>query len=120
MTTFFRSAVSMRIFRSERNIGQAAEDLIATDFLHCGGGKAANVAYGGQRLGAPVMLIGRVGDDDLAEQALDRLRQQQIDLSVSFGCRSTAGGFVTVVITPDGKKTMIAAHNASDVGVPQM
>jgi ribokinase len=56
--------------RAER-WSEAGEDLIATDFLRCGGGKAANVAYAAHRLGAPVMLIGRVGDDDLAEQALD-------------------------------------------------
>src|SRR5688572_23316410 len=29
--------------------------------------------------------------------------------------RGMATGFVTIVVTPDGKKTMIAAHNANDV-----
>lgn len=60
------------------------------------------------------MLIGRVGDDDLAEQALKPLRQEQVDLSLVSSVTGTATGFVTVVVTRDGKKTMIAAHNAND------
>lgn len=90
-------------------------DLLVTDFMRCGGGKAANVAYAVHRLGSPVMLIGHVGDDDLAEQALSPLRRVQLNLQFVSPVRDTPTGFVTVVVTPDGKKTMIAAHNANDV-----
>jgi ribokinase len=83
--------------------------------MRFGGGKAANVAYAARRLGFPVMLIGHVGDDDLAEQALGPLRQLQLDLRFVSSVRGTATGFVTIVVTPEGKKTMIAAHNANEV-----
>ena len=83
--------------------------------MRFGGGKAANVAYAARRLSAPVMLIGHVGDDDLAEQALNPLRQLPLDLPLVSRVRGMATGFVTIVVTPDGKKTMIAAHNANDV-----
>ena len=94
---------------------EAGHDLLVTDFMRCGGGKAANVAYAAHRLGSPVMLIGHVGDDDLAEQALSPLRRLGIDLQRVSSVGGTATGFVTIVVTPDGKKTMIAAHNANDV-----
>lgn len=100
--------------RAER-WAEAGHDLLATDFKRFGGGKGANVAYAAHRLGAPVMLIGHVGDDDLAEQALGSLRRLGIDLQRISSVAGTATGFVTVVVTPDGKKTMIAAHNANDV-----
>ena len=61
------------------------------------------------------MLIGHVGDDDLAEQALNPLRQLPLDLRLVSRVHGMATGFVTIVVTPDGKKTMIAAHNANDV-----
>ena len=100
--------------RAER-WAEAGHDFLVTDFMRFGGGKAANVAYAARRLGAPVMLIGHVGDDDLAEQALNPLRQLPLDLRLVSRVRGMATGFVTIVVTPDGKKTMIAAHNANDV-----
>jgi ribokinase len=100
--------------RAER-WAEAGHDLLVTDFMRFGGGKAANVAYAARRLGSPVMLIGHVGDDDLAEQALNPLRQLPLDLQFVSCVRGVATGFVTIVVTPDGKKTMIAAHNANDV-----
>lgn len=100
--------------RAER-WAEAGHDFLVTDFMRFGGGKAANVAYAARRLGAPVMLIGHVGGDDLAEQALNPLRQLPLDLRLVSRVRGMATGFVTIVVTPDGKKTMIAAHNANDV-----
>jgi ribokinase len=100
--------------RAER-WAEAGHDFLVTDFMRFGGGKAANVAYAARRLGSPVMLIGHVGDDDLAEQALNPLRQLPLDLRFVSCLRGMATGFVTIVVTPDGKKTMIAAHNANDV-----
>jgi len=66
-------------FRAER-WAEAGHDFLVTDFMRFGGGKAANVAYAARRLGSPVMLIGHVGDDDLAEQSLNPLRQLPLDL----------------------------------------
>ena len=100
--------------RAER-WAEAGHDFLVTDFMRFGGGKAANVAYAARRLSSPVMLIGHVGDDDLAEQALNPLRQLPLDLRFVSCVRGMATGFVTIVVTPDGKKTMIAAHNANDV-----
>jgi len=100
--------------RAER-WAEAGHDFLVTDFMRFGGGKAANVAYAARRLGSPVMLIGHVGDDDLAEQALNPLRQLPLDLQWISRVRGMATGFVTIVVTPDGQKTMIAAHNANDV-----
>jgi ribokinase len=98
--------------RAERWL-EAGHDIVATDFMRCGGGKAANVAYAARKLDAPVILIGHVGDDDLAEQALSPLLE--LDLRHVSPVRGAATGFVTVVVTPDGRKTMIAAHNANDL-----
>jgi ribokinase len=44
--------------------------VLANDPLRTSGGRAGNVAVLAQRLGAEARLLGCVGDDDLAEQAL--------------------------------------------------
>jgi ribokinase len=105
----------MQTFRFEPNDGPKRVTIFWSLTLCGAAGKAANVAYAAHRLGSTVMLIGHVGDDDLAEQALSPLRQLPLDLRFVSCVRGKATGFVTILVTPDGKKTMIAAHNANDV-----
>src|SRR5207302_9422378 len=52
-----------------------SETLIARDFLMIGGGKAANVAYLARRLGADARALAHVGDDVLADRALEPLQR---------------------------------------------
>lgn len=90
------------------------ETLLARDFVRLGGGKAANVAFLAARLGHEVRLIGRVGRDSLAEQALAPLRQAGLDIG---HVRSTAGvGTAVSIITvpPDGRKGIVLAPRAND------
>jgi ribokinase len=84
------------------------------DFVRLSGGKAANVALLARRLGHPAALLGRVGEDDLAEQALAPLRRAGVDLAgVSAAPRqSTAVSMICVL--PDGGKTIVLAGNAND------
>jgi ribokinase len=93
---------------------EVEEMLSPHDFARLGGGKAANVAFLAHRLGHPVMLFGRVGDDDLGKQALLPLREAGIALdhiSVSVGMPTA----VSVIAVPaDGKKSTVLAGNAND------
>ena len=93
------------------DIGQT---LLASDFVRLSGGKAANVAFLAKRLGLPARLLGRVGDDMLAEQALGPLRDAGVDLagvSTAHGC-ATAVSMIAVL--PDGKKSIVLANNSND------
>ncbi|MGA9575360.1 MAG: PfkB family carbohydrate kinase, partial [Lysobacterales bacterium] len=44
------------------------------------GGKGANQALAAHRLGANVYMVGRVGNDSLAEEALGNLRREGVNL----------------------------------------
>ncbi|KAA2213418.1 ribokinase [Teichococcus oryzae] len=93
---------------------EAGRTVMGCDFVRLGGGKAANVALLARRLGHPAELIGRVGDDDLREQALAPLRRA----GVGLGAVSVAPGQSTAVsmicVLPDGGKTIALAGNAND------
>jgi hypothetical protein len=84
------------LVRTERAL-HGGETLAATDFRRLGGGKAANVALLAHRLLHPVVLLGRVGDDELREQALAPLRAAGIPLDGV----STAAGTPTAVDVVD-------------------
>ena len=98
---------------------EVSETLIARDFVRLGGGKAANVAFLARRLGHDAVLIGRVGDDDLAEQALRPLREAGINLGnvARVDGQDTAVSIITV--PPDGRKGIVLAAGANHEWRPE-
>jgi len=90
------------------------ETLMAQDFMKLSGGKAANVAYLARNLGVTASLVAQVGDDDLAEQALEPLRAMQVDLCRVHIVTGKSTGVSMITVPPDGKKGIILAGNAND------
>ncbi len=92
----------------------SAETLSAHDFVRLSGGKAANRAYLARRLGHPARLLGRVGNDELANQALDPLRRAGVDLAAVSTALDCATAVSMIAVGPDGKKAIVLAGNAND------
>ncbi|TRX73657.1 PfkB family carbohydrate kinase [Pseudomonas mangiferae] len=90
------------------------ETLLAHDFRRLPGGKAANTAYLGARFGHRSLLLGRVGDDELAEQALAPLRQAGVDVSGVSQAAGAATAVSMIMVPPDAKKVIVLANNAND------
>lgn len=88
--------------------------MLAHHFIRLGGGKAANVAYVARRLGIPSLLMGRVGRDDLGDQALLPLREAGVDLTYVGKVEDASTGVSMIAVPPDGKKQIILAPNAND------
>jgi ribokinase len=87
--------------------------LLAGDLLRTSGGKAANVAVLARRLGTPSRLVGCVGDDDLAELALAGPRREGVDVGAVRRAPGPTGSS-SIVVAPDGDKTIVLALNAND------
>lgn len=88
--------------------------LIGRDFARLSGGKAANVAFLARRLGMRAKLLGKVGDDELAEQALGPLREAGVDLSGVSAAPGRPTAVSMVAVLPDGSKSIVLASNAND------
>jgi ribokinase len=58
------------------------ETVTAREFTRSPGGKGANQAVAASRLGARVKMVGAVGDDELADEALSGLRAARVELDV--------------------------------------
>ena len=92
---------------------QEGASLIAHRLLRSSGGRAGNRAVMARRLGAPTRLFGCIGDDDLAEQAVEGPSVAGVDLEALRRVpRST--GVVTILVGEAGTKTMIMAPGAND------
>ncbi len=90
------------------------ETLLAHDLYRLSGGKASNTAYLAARFGHRSILLGRVGDDDLAEQALGPLREAGVEVDGVGRAAGQATGVSMIMVPPDAKKHIVLATNAND------
>lgn len=77
------------------------------------GGKGANQALAARRLGAQVRLVGRVGADAMADEALALLRAEGVDLS---DCPAVAGehtGVALICVDARGENQISVAPGAN-------
>ena len=77
------------------------------------GGKGANQAVAAHRLGASVFMVGRVGNDAHAEEALQTLRQEGIDLSYCKTLEDQNTGFAMIVVSEAGENQIVVAPGAN-------
>lgn len=77
------------------------------------GGKGANQAVSMARLGAPVAMAGRVGNDPFGEQLLKALMADKIDTGLVAIDQQEASGVAFIFLTPDGDNAIIVASGAN-------
>jgi ribokinase len=80
--------------------------------LHSGG-SAANTATVLANFGVDVGIIGRVGRDAFADQALARLAEAGVDLSCIQRDDEVMTGIMFIPVTPDGERTMFGYRGAN-------
>lgn len=82
------------------------------------GGKGANQALAARRLGAEVSLIGRVGGDSMADEALALLRGDGVDLA---SCRADGGhptGVALIAVSAEGENQIVVCPGANMAVTP--
>jgi ribokinase len=77
------------------------------------GGKGANQALAARRLGADVQMIGRVGADAFADEALALLRADGVDLTRCIADDGAATGVALIVVGADGENQIVVAPGAN-------
>ncbi|MFT5775006.1 ribokinase [Hyphomonas sp.] len=77
------------------------------------GGKGANQALAARRLGADVRLIGAVGADDMAEEALKLLQAGGVDLSGVQHINGETTGVALIAVSADGENLIVVCPGAN-------
>ncbi|CAM5472077.1 ribokinase [Aquamicrobium terrae] len=93
------------------------ETVRGTGFATAPGGKGANQALAAARAGAAVRMIGAVGKDSLAAEALALLRQGGVDLSGVREAQS-ATGTAAILVDEAGENMIALAPGANDSVLP--
>jgi len=77
------------------------------------GGKGANQAVAAARLGARVLLVAAVGDDDAGRAALADLAAEGVDTSAVAVVAGEPTGHATVLVDPAGENAIVVTPGAN-------
>jgi len=86
------------------------ESLIGSGFARYPGGKGANQAVAAARLGAHVRMVGAVGEDPLADEALSGLVAAGVQLNVD---RTGTTGIALILVADDGENQIVVVPGAN-------
>lgn len=98
------------IVRSQR-LPRPGETVTEASFSRGPGGKGANQAVAAARLGAEVTMLGCVGNDDFAEDALAGLREAGV--GEAWVTRDAPTGVALITVDADGETTIVVAPGAN-------
>ena len=90
----------------------AGETTTGGTYAQHGGGKGANQAVAAARLGADVVMVGAVGDDDLGGAALRALRDEGIDIT-QIAVVEEPTGVALIVVDQHGENQIAVASGAN-------
>ena len=95
--------------RLER-LPRPGETLTAHQFVRTPGGKGANQAVAAARLGAKVTMVGAVGEDELADEALAVLVEEAVTLDVE---RTGQTGVALIYVDAEGENEIVVFPGAN-------
>ena len=102
------------VVRCER-LPRPGETVTGATFARYPGGKGANQAVACARLGADVTMIGAVGSDSFADEALAGLREAGVQLQLQES--ETPTGIAVILVDADGETQIVVAPGANgDLG----
>jgi ribokinase len=106
-------SINLDIVAHVKDFPQPGETITNATVNRFPGGKGANQALAAHRLGANVFMVGRVGDDPIAEEATQTLREEGVDLSYCIPLKASATGLALIVVTEAGENQIVVAPGAN-------
>lgn len=105
-------SINIDLFANVPRLPLPGETIKGTGFSTAPGGKGANQALAARRAGAPVVMVGAVGKDAFAENALLLLKQDGVDLS---RVRETSAptGTAIIMVGGDGENVIAIISGAN-------
>ncbi len=94
-------------------IPKAGETLVANEFAMGCGGKGANQAVAAARLGADVLMMGRVGDDAFADNTLANFEQYGVSTQFVTKVPGVSSGVAPIWVDADSQNRILIIPGAN-------
>ena len=95
------------------------ETVTGAEFTLVPGGKGANQALAAHRLGACVDIIGCIGDDWMAREALQYLTAESVGLDASVAPHGEPTGVAVIIVDGQGENQIVVAPGANLLVIPE-
>lgn len=112
-------SINLDFVASAPSLPRAGETVTGATLARHPGGKGANMALAAQRLGAEVCLIGRVGRDSMAEEAMALLVEDDVDVGGVLADAEAATGVALIAVDPEGENQIVVAAGANHQVFPE-
>ena len=106
-------SINLDVVATVKNFPQPGETVTNAVVKRFPGGKGANQALAAHRLGATVFMVGRVGADPAADEALHTLSTEGVDLSYCKPLKNYPTGLALIVVSADGENQIVVAPGAN-------
>jgi ribokinase len=109
-------SINMDLVCRTREIPRPGQTILGTDFVTIPGGKGANQAVAAAKLsrnGAPVYMVGRVGEDDFGERLLNGLVHHKVDTRYVTVTEGVASGVAMILVDRAGENSIVVAPGAN-------
>jgi ribokinase len=104
-------SINLDLVASVERLPRSGETVSGATFERIPGGKGANQAVAAARLGASVRMVGCVGADPVAEEALAGLREAGVELDVREVDAPT--GVAIILVAADGENQIVVVPGAN-------
>ena len=108
-------SINLDIVATGSALPRPGETVTGAKLARHPGGKGANQALAARRLGADVQLVGAVGADDMADEALKLLQSGGVDLSSVQHVNGETTGVALIAVSCDGENQIVVCPGANDV-----
>jgi ribokinase len=103
-------SINLDLVARVEELPRAGETVQGRELVRVPGGKGANQAVAAARLGARVRMVGAVGDDPLAEEALAGLREAGVELQLA---RKATTGIALILVDAHGENQIVVVAGAN-------
>ncbi len=112
-------SINLDFVAAAPKLPRAGETVTGATLARHPGGKGANQALAAQRLGAEVALIGRVGRDAMAEEAMALLVADDVDVAGVATDAEAPTGVALIAVDPTGENQIVVAAGANHRVAPE-
>lgn len=106
-------SINLDFVATAASLPSPGETVTGASLARHPGGKGANQALAARRLGADVSLVGQVGADGLADEALALLLAEGVDLSQCATDTGAPTGVALIAVATGGENQIIVAPGAN-------
>jgi ribokinase len=112
-------SINLDLVSTARKIPAPGETVTGDRFQTFHGGKGGNQAVAIARLGSPVRMIGKVGDDEFGSRLCEGLKLAGVDVACVRKARRTASGVALITVDANGQNSITVVPGANGKLLPR-